>query len=40
MLDFACGTGTFLLEVFERIFDNIGGADSAKASLIVREHIC
>ena len=26
VLDFACGTGTFLLEVFQRIFDNIGGA--------------
>jgi len=25
VLDFACGTGTFLLEVFQRIFDNIGG---------------
>ncbi len=39
VLDFACGTGTFLLEVFERIFDNIGGADSARASLIVRDHM-
>ncbi len=39
VLDFACGTGTFLLEVFERIFDNIGGPDSAKAEPIVREHI-
>jgi len=39
VLDFACGTGTFLLEVFERIFDNIGGADSAKAGLIVRDHM-
>ncbi|MDR3406986.1 MAG: N-6 DNA methylase [Methylovirgula sp.] len=39
VLDFACGTGTFLLEVFERIFDNIGGADSAKANLIVRDHM-
>ena len=29
VLDFACGTGTFLLEVFQRIFENIGGADSA-----------
>jgi N-6 DNA Methylase len=38
VLDFACGTGTFLLEVFQRIFENIGGADSAKAGLIVREH--
>lgn len=39
VLDFACGTGTFLLEVFERIFENIGGSDSAKANLIVREHM-
>jgi predicted helicase len=39
VLDFACGTGTFLLEVFQRIFDNIGGADSAKAGLIVRDHM-
>jgi N-6 DNA Methylase len=27
VLDFACGTGTFLLEVFQKIFDNIGGPD-------------
>jgi hypothetical protein len=39
VLDFACGTGTFLLEVFQRIFDNIGGADSARAGLVVRDHI-
>jgi N-6 DNA Methylase len=39
VLDFACGTGTFLLEVFQRIFDNIGGPDSGSADLIVREHI-
>ena len=39
MLDFACGTGTFLLEVFQRIFDNIGGADAGRADLIVREHM-
>ena len=38
VLDFACGTGTFLLEVFQRIFDNIGGPDDARAGLIVREH--
>ena len=25
VLDFACGTGTFLREVFERVFENIGG---------------
>ncbi len=39
VLDFACGTGTFLLEVFQRIFDNIGGPDAGKADAIVREHI-
>lgn len=38
VLDFACGTGTFLLEVFQRIFDNIGGSESGRANLIVREH--
>ena len=27
VLDFACGTGTFLLEVFQKIFENIGGPD-------------
>jgi len=39
VLDFACGTGTFLLEVFQRIFDNIGGPDSGKAASVVREHM-
>ena len=39
VLDFACGTGTFLLEVFQRIFDNIGGPDAGRADLIVREHL-
>jgi hypothetical protein len=39
VLDFACGTGTFLLEVFQRIFDNIGGSDTGRAEPIVREHI-
>lgn len=39
VLDFACGTGTFLLEVFQRIFDNIGGRDSGRADLIVRDHL-
>jgi len=38
VLDFACGTGTFLLEVFQRAFENVGGPDSARADLIVREH--
>ncbi len=31
VLDFACGTGTFLLEVAQQIFENIGGADSGRA---------
>lgn len=39
VLDFACGTGTFLLEVIERIFDNIGGSESGRADLVVRDHI-
>ena len=39
VLDFACGTGTFLLEVFQQIFENIGGADSGSADLTVRDHI-
>ena len=38
VLDFACGTGTFLLEVFQRSFENIGGPDAGRADLIVREH--
>ncbi len=39
VLDFAAGTGTFLLEVMQKIFDNIGGADAGKANAVVREHI-
>jgi predicted helicase len=39
VLDFACGTGTFLLEVFQRAFDNIGGPDTGRAEPIVREHL-
>jgi hypothetical protein len=38
VLDFACGTGTFLLEVFQRIFHNIGGPHTGSAGLIVRDH--
>ena len=38
VLDFACGTGTFLLEVFQRSFENIGGPVSGRADLIVRDH--
>ena len=39
VLDFACGTGTFLVEVFQRIFENIGGPDSSRADLVVRGHL-
>lgn len=39
VLDFAAGTGTFLLEVFQRVFDNIGGPESGRAGPIVREHL-
>jgi hypothetical protein len=39
VLDFACGTGTFLLEVCQQIFANIGGPNAGRADLIVREHI-
>jgi N-6 DNA Methylase len=39
VLDFACGTGTFLLEVFERAFETIGGAQAGRADAMVREHL-
>lgn len=39
VLDFAAGTGTFLLEVMQRIFDNIGGPRAGKADAVVREHM-
>ena len=39
VLDFACGTGTFLLEVCQRIFDNIGGPEAGRADQKVRDHI-
>jgi Type ISP C-terminal specificity domain/N-6 DNA Methylase len=39
VLDFAAGTGTFLLEVMQKIFDNIGGPESGKAAAVVREHM-
>jgi predicted helicase len=38
VLDFACGTGTFLVEVLEQIFEEIG-PDSGKAGQIVSDHI-
>lgn len=39
VLDFATGTGTFLVEVLEQIFKNIGGPDSGKANQIVPKHV-
>lgn len=36
VLDFACGTGTFLLEVFERILTRVG---SSKGDMVLREHL-
>jgi len=38
VLDFATGTGTFLLEVFQQIFDSLP-KDSAKKDALIREHI-
>jgi len=38
VLDFACGTGTFIVEVLQQIFDNIG-EDSGKRDLLIRDHI-
>jgi hypothetical protein len=39
VLDFAAGTGTFIVEVLARIFDEIGGPRVGKAALVVREHM-
>lgn len=39
VLDFAAGTGTFIVEVLERIFEEIGGPRAGKAPLVVREHM-
>jgi predicted helicase len=38
MLDFATGTGTFILEALEKMFETIGDSP-AKRDLVVREHI-
>ena len=38
LLDFATGTGTFLLEVFERMFETVGNSE-AKRTLLIREHV-
>ncbi len=39
VLDFAAGTGTFLLEVMQKIFESIGGPEAGKADAVVREHM-
>ena len=39
VLDFATGTGAFLLEIFRQIFESVGGEDNPKAELILHEHI-
>ena len=38
-LDFAAGTGAFLLEIFRQIFENVGGESSPKAEPVLRDHI-
>lgn len=38
LLDFATGTGTFLLEALERMFETIGDGQ-AKREMLVREHV-
>ncbi len=38
VLDFATGTGTFLVEVFQQIFDNLP-ENSGKKDLLIKEHI-
>jgi len=37
ILDFATGTGTFLIEILQQIFDNL--KNSGKKELIIRDHI-
>ena len=39
VLDFACGTGTFLVEVMEQIFAEIDGTAGGKAQPMVDEHL-
>jgi len=38
VLDFACGTGTFIVEILEQVFQSLG-PDSGMLDLVVREHI-
>jgi hypothetical protein len=37
VLDFACGTGTFIVEIIERIVEK--SASSAKIAMLLREHV-
>jgi predicted helicase len=37
-LEFACGTGTFVVEMLERIIDNLNTSSSGKIELAIREH--
>jgi len=39
VLDFATGTGTFLLEVFKIILDNIPSENPEKRKMIIKDHI-
>ena len=39
VLDFATGTGAFLLEIFRQIFESVGGEDGPMAESILHEHI-
>jgi len=39
VLDFATGTGTFLLEIFKQIFDTLPTDSKAKRDLLIKEHI-
>lgn len=38
VLDFACGTGTFVVELIERIIENVGSS-SAKVELLIKDHV-
>ncbi len=39
VLDFATGTGTFLIEIFKQIFETISHDSDTKRDLLIREHI-
>jgi predicted helicase len=38
VLDFACGTGTFLLEIFQQVFEKLG-ISSGKTNAVIRQHL-